>query len=339
MTPPTSDLRQILLNGVGWTVIGQLYVILAISILTFGLLLLRDWRRKRFEFLESYYGDIIMAELLENEAGEIPLVKRHRPRWYQWFRRRALKRILLNHIRSIAGPEKVLLVKTYCMLEFANRDRDNCYSMFWWRRLEGLSSLSGLDIHDSALIFDDLRKDREELVALAATLALSGIKHPRNDADILRDLSPKALARRNLLLQVANNWARVYGASFVLTRLRFERRDELIKVFVEALAELNSPDVGHEMAKWLMADDHQREPQTLVCILRTLKTIGDPDSAGVAKSFLNHSDEYVRCEAIDLLSRLGSPADVFLGLRALEHDSSLSVQRMLRQIQEKQVAA
>lgn len=338
-TTSAVELRHFFMSGVGMTVVGLLYAISFASAATFAMLIIRNWREKRFQEMEAEYGQAIVSDLLDGEAGAIPLVKNHRPKWYQWLRRRSLKTILLNHIRSISGPEKVLLVQSYCILGYANKDRDNCYSMFWWRRLEGISSLSGLDIHDSALIFDELRKDREELVSLAATLALSSMRHPRNNAAMLRKLPARAIHRRNLLLQIANNWAHVYGPQFVFERLRVERRDEMIRVFVAALAELNSFEVGSELTTWMLADDRRREPQTLVYILRTLKTIGDPASVSVAESLLKHADETVRSEAMDLIGRLGDESEIASATEKMSKDTSVAVQRVLRHIHEKKVAA
>lgn len=334
-----SEWRQLFLAGVGWTVVGQLYVIGGISVVTFALLVLRGWRRRRFEALDAFYGDVIMNELIETAtAHDAPLVNIPAPRSYQWFRRHSLKVILLNHVRSIAGHEKTRLVKTYCQLGFANQDRDDCYSMFWWRRLRGVSSLSGLDLHDSAVIFDELREDSEELVAMAATLALSGVRHSLNGAAILKDLSAKALRRRNLLLQIANNWARVYGPSFVFVCLRSETRDELIKVYVAALAELNSPEVGPGLTEWLTIKNRHPEPKTLVYILRTLKSIGDPSSVALAKLFLTHDDDSVRAEALGLIAHLGETSDYMPVFEALVNDPSLSIQRVLRQIRSREKA-
>lgn len=329
-----NDVRQIFLSGVGWTVIGQLYAILFISGLTFVLLVVRGWRRRQFDRFNSFYGDAIVNELLESDGKDLPLVNTHAPKRHQVFRRAALRTILLNHIRSISGHEKNLLVRSYCALGFANEDRDRCYSPFWGRRLDGVSSLSGLEIHDSAIIFDDLRYDRNQIVSMAATLALSGVRHPKNNPQILDHFTSDDLKRRNLFLQIAQNWARLYGSQFLIVCLHSERREELVRIFVAALAEMNTPEVGSALTKWISESSKRRDPNTLIDILRLLRGIGDPAAIDVASEFLEHPSESVRAEALNLILRIGDPEECRPYIEQMSGDPSLPVQRVLRTVQE-----
>ena len=330
-------LQEWVLPLIRQTIAIQIYVISTLAIFTLGLSLWRRYRDRHIAAMCAEYNDIIVNCLVDQLSPEEMAKKIGTPLSHQFLRKCALRKALLSYIQSISGQEKNHLTLCYCWLKLANSDMELCYSGLWWRRLKGVSNLGILEIKMAAPIFWELRKDGNALVANAAVIALSAIPHELNNKDLILELRERAFKTQNFLVQFASNWGRVYGAGVLFDLLKQEKREAVIRAFVAAIAEMNSPEAGSSLIEWMKISKMEHEPETLIHILRTLKTSGDPASLPIAKNYFSHKEAEVRAEALDMWMRIAGFDETELS--PLLQDSSAAVQRVwLRQRVERKAA-
>lgn len=320
-------LRTEILNFISRVVFVQVGVVACIGVLTLFLLLYRRWFTNRKNKWKQIYGDLIVEELLRNmEEKEVYLLPKLSGN--QWLRRTSLKDTLLIQIRSISGAEKAYLVKRYFDLGLAKSDLATCTSVFWWRRLQGLANLRVLADPKLAPCFALLKKDKNELVAMTANLALSELDHYLNYVNPLELRSLLRQGRQSNLAEITANWCQVHGFDKVF-KISCEVSDpEMRDAMLVAILNVKTPESSQALAGFL-SDAHYESPELLARIISSLRETGDPEALPAVIEYAHHPDERVQARAIEFILEF-LPEERRSELRIFELDPSPFVQRILR---------
>lgn len=192
---------------IGFLVVGQLYVIGFLALSTLVLLKWRTVKSQMVRRLKEEYGSAI-ADVV---AGDL-ILKVQSPKRIQLIRRQALKESLLDHIGSITGPERTVLIGAYISLGLAEIDRRHCKSVFWSRRLEALLCLSQLQRLEFADLFHEMKQDVQPLVSSCAILSLSYIDGANEEPESILDTLPVSFfSNSNLLLELTETLVARHG--------------------------------------------------------------------------------------------------------------------------------
>lgn len=265
------ELTQNYLRWIGLLVIGQLYVIGFLAVLTMMLLKWRTWKNHRIKVLKEAYGESI-ADVVCGEDQElfVPAV-----RSYQFIRRQALKESLLDNIGSITGPERAVLVDAYISLGLAAADVKACHSRFWATRLAGLMSLSQLGRADFADLFHAMKADKNTLISSCAILSLSYLDDPREEPEVILDTLPESFFKNsNLLFELTNNFMKRYGLERFEAYVRDRAQTLVGQAIIAVLTNAQTPEATFFLVE-LITTNHFKDERLAVRIERAIRESND----------------------------------------------------------------
>lgn len=250
----------------------QVVVITVLAIGTVFLLRYRTWRNARMSIYKSEYsGAIADAVALGYEKLEI-----QKPHRFEIYRRDALRETLLENLTSIVGPERTMLVDAYIELGCADDDRWECSSFRWWIRLEALSNLANLRRKEIAPLFEQMRTDKNTLVAAAALIGLSQLEDRRNNpATILPRLPNSFVKNVNLLLELSQNWAALYGHEWLGQYMRRYPHTKVSKSLTLVLITLRSEEAATILLD-VLEHGMQKDEELVLKIKAAIISMGDP---------------------------------------------------------------
>ena len=253
-------------------VIVQVVIISVLAIGTVVLLRYRTFRDARMaKYKSEYSGAIADAVALGYEKLLI-----QKPRISEYFRRAALRQTLLENLTSIVGPERQMLVDAYFELGCADDDRWECSSYRWWVRLEALSHLANLRRKELAPLFERLRTDRNSLVAAAALIGLSQLEDRRNNPATILPRLPNSFVRNvNLLLELSQNWAALYGHEWLGQYLRRHPHTRVSKSLTLVLITLRS-DESTKILLDVLEQGLQKDEELALKMKAAIISMGDP---------------------------------------------------------------
>lgn len=300
----------------------QLGGLLLLSVFIVGLMLHRNWRRRRLDAYAQEFSTAMIDEMMGAPA-HLELPPRRHP-----LRRLALRQTLLTHLKQVSGPEKTLLARRYETLGFARGDLRRSRSWFWWHRLQAVANLALLESDAYASTFARLTADRHDLVVAYAYIPLSRLLHPLNAHRPLAELPAAVLSRENVTHEILRNWARIHGHRFLIDEIASTWRPDLLLRLVRALASESTPDVADAFTRKLSKPG--LSPAAIAEMLVLLRKVGDPASIPTVRQYLDHAHETVRLRALEFLAELGE-VDAIRASR-IGTDDSVAIRRALRSL-------
>ena len=313
---------------------GQLAITAGLSVIIAVMLLRRNRRQAWTELKRVEFAELLVAEMLDALEGAAGPAILTRPR--RAGERAVLKGVLLEHLRSVSGFERELLIRRYEELGYVDEDLRALNSRLWWRRLRGASDLASLDSHRFALDFHRLCFDRHELVSAFAFYALSGLDHQMNQPFSVRKFPVAVQSRRNLMTEILRNWARVHGPQCVTEQIGRIDEPRLLDSLVTAASTTLTTETSEAFAD-LLRQRITFSPEVLDAMLTCLRKVGDPQFADVVRPFAKHANDVVRLRALEYLVEMGE--DDILGRADIVADRSVKIRRALERWRGERVAA
>ncbi len=268
------ELTQSYLHWIGLLVIGQLYVICFLAVLTLALLKWRTWKNQRILVLKEAYGESIADVVCgEDQTLFVPAL---RP--FQFIRRQALKESLLDNIGSITGPERAVLVEAYITLGLAATDVKACHSRFWPTRLAGLMSLSQLGRADFADLFHSMKNDKNTLISSCAILSLSYLDDQNEEPEKILDTLPESFFKNsNLLFELTNNFMKRYGLERFEAYVRDRAQSLVGQAIIAVLTNSQTPEATFFLLE-LVTTNNFKDERLVIRIERAIRESNDIDA-------------------------------------------------------------
>ncbi len=307
----------------------QLIIVLVLALLTLTLLVFRNWRNRRITALKEEYASMLLTEIMSLVSeGKAETVIKY-PGRRSLSRRFALKTVMTEHLGSMSGPERDYLIQRYEELGFAAEDLKAVHSVLWWHRLRAISNLHLLGLDKYGGVFYAHTKDRNQLVASFAYIALSGLKHELNIVRPLQKLPRAVRVRKNVMHEILRNWSRVHGHQFLIEQIQQQDRPDLLTYLIQAVSRVQSPEVAELLTRKLA--DPSLPQDAAEQILITLRNVGDPDSATAVLACLEHPHEIIRLRAIEYFIAIGDIES--LKVSNIYADKSVTVRRVLQDLE------
>jgi len=269
---------------VGFMVIFQGAVVLGMFI-SFGVRrFIRRRRRMNNQERESTYLNLLMEFALHtpDPKAKAPLDEIQRL-LVNPMERGFFKRIMMQVQPDLSRES---LHELYRKLKFLDDDIRKLKSRKWWKNIQAVLDLEQVSLPEAVPLVHPFVEHSNDVLALSAMRAVVAFVDEEAQLNILESLSRRAPDRKDLFFDVLNQIGLI--------------RPELVRNYC---LECYDPEIA------------------AVC-LEVLRSLGDREASGLAKSLLQSSDPLVLKEAILLLGKISTSVDTGLLIPFLKHSSS-----------------
>ncbi len=215
--------------------------------------------------------------------------------------RAALKRVMLDMCRILAGDSRVRLVHVFEVAGFVQDELRDLESRKWWKRASACRNLALMGAADAAESLVHLLNDDEEDVRTEAALALITISGARSLDSLLMHLNEISLwtsvRLSNIVLPMGSE-----AVPALVEGLR-SRHPSIQRFCVEMLGEIEDVTACNPLIRFSRKATGELRSKALL----TLGKLGSEKAKRVLLDGLEDSVESTRVSAAVALGRLGSP--------------------------------
>lgn len=231
------------------------------------------------------------------------------------------RRLVLMQMTVEESETRKLLQKLYRDLGYYAMDLRALSSRFWWVKLAAAVRLETVALPETIPLFTDLIEDSNDLISLVAFRAVSRMDHYINVEAVLDALSRRAPARRDVFIELLNNFAENH-ADQVLQYLKNSVDPYIAAICIDVLGQ-NKVEGSLELILPLLKSS---DDGVVEACLRACTYFDGTESIDRIRPLLSHESGSVRAQALRSLQELHDP-QLSWAFNRLKDDPSVPVQK------------